>query len=215
LKNKVLLKMKKERDYFRDIAEIHSMMERSSKFLSLSGWAGVMTGIYALAGAYLAYRFFNFYPGEIQYGTAPGNLPENLLQVILLALIILVLALGTAIFFSYKNAHRRGEKAWNATSRRLLAHMAVPLTAGGILILVLISKGLIGLIAPLTLLFYGLALYNASKFTYEEVKILGLIQVTLGLVSAHYIEYSLLIWAVGFGLVHIGYGIYIHFKYER
>jgi hypothetical protein len=97
----------------------------------------------------------------------------------------------------------------------LLVNMAVPLIAGGLLILILISKGLIGLVAPFTLLFYGLALYNGSKFTYEEVRILGVIQIILGLISAIYIEYGLLIWAVGFGIVHIIYGIYIHYKYER
>ncbi len=93
--------------------------------------------------------------------------------------------------------------------------MAVPLVAGGLLILILISKGLIGLIAPMSLMFYGLALYNASKFTYEEVKILGLIQLGLGLISCHFIEYGLLFWALGFGLVHIIYGIYMHYTYER
>jgi hypothetical protein len=93
--------------------------------------------------------------------------------------------------------------------------MAVPLVTGGILIVVLISKSLLGLIAPLTLLFYGLALYNAGKFTYDEVKFLGMVQIGLGLISSWFIEYSLLFWAIGFGVVHIVYGIYMYFRYER
>ncbi|HET6528161.1 MAG TPA: hypothetical protein VFG39_05365 [Balneolaceae bacterium] len=202
--------MKMERDYTRDISEIRSMMERSSKFLSLSGWAGIMAGIYALAGAYIAYSVFHFNPDEIIYN-APSGLPE----VIFLAILILILAIGTAVFLSCKKANKRGEKVWNATSRWFLASMAVPLAAGGILILVLLSKGLIGLIAPLTLLFYGLALFNASKFTYNDVKFLGLIQIALGLTSSWFIEYSLLFWAIGFGVIHIVYGIYMHLRYER
>lgn len=192
------------------------MMERSSKFLSLSGLAGIMAGIYALSGAYIAYKFFNFNPDEIIYSTIEsGGSSSGLLKVIFLAILILILAIGTAIFLSYKKANKRGEKAWNATSRRLITQMAFPLVAGGILILVLLSKGLIGLIAPLTLLFYGLALYNASKFTFNAVKFLGLIQMGLGLISSWFIEYGLLLWAMGFGVVHIVYGIYIHFRYER
>lgn len=208
--------MKKEQDYIRDIAEIRSMMERSSKFLSLSGLAGVMAGIYALSGAYMAYKVFQFNPDQIVDSTLKsGSLSTGLVKVIFLAILILILAIGTAILLSYKKATKRGERIWNATSRRLLANMAVPLVAGGILILIFISKDLIGLIAPLTLLFYGLALYNASKFTYDEVKSLGMIQIGLGLISSYFIEYGLLFWAMGFGVVHIVYGIYMHYRYER
>jgi uncharacterized membrane protein YidH (DUF202 family) len=208
--------MKEQQDYIRDIAEMRSMMERSSKFLSLSGLAGVMAGIYALAGAYIAYQIFDFDPAQMDYSNLQTKgLSSDLLQVIFLALAILVLAIGTAVFLSHKKAVKRREKIWNPTARRLLLTMAVPLVAGGLLILILMAKGLIGFIAPFTLIFYGLALYNASKFTYEEVKSLGLIQIVLGLISAYYIGYGLLFWAVGFGLFHIIYGVYMHYKYER
>jgi hypothetical protein len=201
----------KEQDYIRDIAEIRSMMERSSKFLSLSGWAGIMAGIYALIGAYIAYSILNFNPDEIVYSMEASSLTK----VVFLAILILILAVGTAVFLSYKKADKKGEKIWNAVSRQLLVNMAVPLVTGGILILVLISKDLIGFIAPVSLLFYGLSLYNAGKFTYDEVKFLGMIQIGLGLLSSYFVEYGVLFWAVGFGVVHIIYGIYIHFRYER
>jgi hypothetical protein len=208
--------MKEERDYIRDIAEMRSMMERSSKFLSLSGLAGIMAGIYALSGANIAYKIFYFNPDQIVDGNIiPGRPSSGLLKVIFLAIIILVLAIGTAIFLSYKKANKRGEKLWNPTAKRLLINMAVPLIAGGLLILILISKGLIGLIAPFTLLFYGLALYNASKFTYAEVRSLGLIEIGLGLISSYFMGYGLIFWALGFGVVHIIYGIYMHYRYER
>jgi hypothetical protein len=208
--------MKDEQEYIRDIAEIRSMMERSTKFLSLSGWAGIMAGIYALAGAYIAYTVFDFNPDAIDYRAVPsGNSGSNLLNVIFLAVSILLLAIGTAISLSAKNANKKGEKVWNASSRRLLGSMAVPLVAGGLLALIFIAKGLVGLVAPTTLIFYGLALFSASKFTYEDVKFLGLIQVALGLIGTYFIPWSLLLWALGFGFVHIGYGIYIHNKYER
>lgn len=208
--------MKEEKDYIQDIAEIRSMMERSSKFLSLSGWAGIMAGIYALSGAYFAYKYLNFNPDAIIYSPVnSGNLSSDFSKTIFLAIIILIMALGTAVFLSGRKAGKRGEKLWNSTSKRLLINMAIPLVTGGLLILVLINQGFIGLIAPFTLIFYGLALYNAGKFTYDEVKILGLIQIGLGLLGSWFAEYGLLCWATGFGLVHIIYGIYIHYRYEK
>lgn len=208
--------MKEEQDYVRDIARMRSMMERSSKFLSLSGLAGIMAGIYALAGAWIAYKVFHFNPDQVVDNTIQsGGLPSGLLKTICIAIAILILTIGTAILLSYKKANKAGEKIWNPTARRLVINMSVPLIAGGLLILILLSKGMIGLVAPFTLLFYGLALYNASKFTYDEMRGLGLIQIGLGLFSAYLVEYGLLCWAIGFGVVHIIYGIYLHYRYER
>ena len=204
--------MKEEQDYIRDIAQIRAIMERSSKFLSLAGWAGIMAGLYALAGAYIAYEILDFNPDRLIYDLPQ---PSSLQKIIGLAIIILLLAIGTAIILSYNKANKRGEKLWNAIVKRLVINMAVPLIVGGLLILILISKGLIGLIAPFTLLFYGLALYNAGRFTYELIKSLGLIQIILGLLSAYYTEYGLVCWALGFGVAHILYGIYMHYRYER
>jgi len=206
--------MKKEQDYIQDIAEIRSMMERSSKFLSLSGWAGIMAGIYALLGAYIAYTFLNFHPDELFYSSL-GSSSSSLPEVILLAITILILALGTAVFLSYKRAGKRNEKLWNPTAKLLLVNMMVPLVVGGILILFMLSKGLIGLVAPFCLLFYGLALFNAGRYTYQEVKILGLTEIILGLIGFWFVEYGLLFWALGFGVVHIIYGIHMNYKYER
>jgi len=188
------------------------MMERSSKFASLSGLSGILAGIYALAGAFFVYHYYSFNPDTVDYSNYTAG---SILNVIGAALLILILALGSALFLSYKKGNKRGEKIWNATSRRLIANMAVPLSAGGILILIFLAKGLVGLIMPATLLFYGLAIYNASKFTFDEMKFMGLLQIGLGLISAYFIELSLLIWAFGFGIVHIAYGAYMHFKYER
>ena len=212
LKNKVLLDMaKNESDYLNDLAEIRSMMERSSKFLSLSGWAGILAGLYALAGAYIASTFLNFNPQSIYL----KSLSNDFSSIFLLGVLVLAAALITAVLLSKNKASKKGENIWNATSKRMLSSMAVPLLAGGVLLLIVISKSIIGLILPLSLIFYGLALYNASKFTFSEVKFLGFVQLCLGLLSSYFIEYSLLIWALGFGLVHIIYGIYIYFKYEQ
>jgi hypothetical protein len=207
--------MKTEQEYIRDLTEIRSMMERSAKFLTLTGWSGIMAGIYALAGAYIAWRLFDFYPDDGIYNPIGWQESSgNGLNLILLALGILVLAIGNAVFLSYRKSKRKGERLWNSAARRLVVHMAIPLVTGGAFILILLLKGLPGLIAPVTLIFYGLALLNASKFTYEEVKYLGIIEIILGLIASYFIIYGLLLWAIGFGVMHIIYGIYMHLKYE-
>lgn len=198
--------MKEKRDYIRDITQMHTLMERSSRFMSLSALACILVGVYALSGALIAYQFLDFDLAE------QANLAE---EVIFLAITILILAIGTAIILSRKKANRNGERTWNPTVRRLLLNMAVPLIAGGLLILLLIAKGMIGLVAPFSLLFYGLALFNASKFSFDELRSLGLIEIVLGLVGSYFVEFGLLFWALGFGVVHIIYGIYLHYKYER
>jgi len=207
--------MKSELDYIRDIGEMRSMMERTTKFLSLSGLAGVIAGIYAIAGTLIVYKVFDYNPGATGSANITGAPNADFRKVVFLALIILVLAIATAMYLSFRKAAKAGEKFWNATARRLLLNMAVPLVAGGLVLIILIARGFIAFVIPFSLLFYGFALYNASKFTYEEVRSLGLIQIFLGLSSLVFPEYGLLFWGLGFGVFHIIYGVYMHYRYER
>jgi hypothetical protein len=208
--------MKATQDYLRDLAEIRAMMERSTKFLSLSGLAGILAGLFALTGAYLAKAVFQIDPGTYGYNVVtPPTDKTSFFKAFLLAAVILILSIGTAILLSIRKARKNNLRVWNATSRQLLIAMAVPLCSGGLFILVLIMQGLMGLVIPLTLIFYGIALWQAGFFTYPDIKGLGLIQIGLGLLAALYIQYSLLIWAIGFGILHVIYGTYMHFKYER
>lgn len=205
--------MANEQDYRRDLAEIRSLMERSSKFLSLSGWAGVMAGIYALLGAYFAHSFLKFNPAGYGYTTAPAG--TDVLPLTLVAAAVLILSVGTAVYLSYRRALKLKEPFWNGGTRRMLQLMGLPLVAGGLLLLVLVANGLLGLLAPLSLIFYGISLYNAGHFSYRELQYLGIIQVALGLAAAALLPYSLLIWALGFGLMHIVYGIYIYTRHQQ
>jgi NADH:ubiquinone oxidoreductase subunit K len=208
--------MKEEQEYIKDLTEIRSMMERSTRFLSLTGWSGIMAGIYALVGAYLAYRIIYLNPDEVVYTSLKANvLSGSVLTLVIIAVAVLVLAIGTAIMLSYRKSKINDYKLWNPATRRLIINLAIPLVTGGVFILALFSKGLLGLIAPSTLIFYGLALLNASKFTFEDVKYLGITQIALGLAASYFVGYGLFFWAAGFGLMHIIYGIYMHRRYEK
>jgi hypothetical protein len=208
--------MKKDTDYLQDIEEIRSLMEKSSKFISLSGWAGIFAGIFALLGSYIAFTYLDFNPQSLS--VVPESNPfqqTQIFSVVQLALLVFLLAISFALFFTHRRAKRKDELLWTPTAKRLVINMAVPLFTGGILILLFISKGFIGFVAPFSLLFYGLALFTISKFTFDEVKILGLIEILLGLISVYKVSLGLLFWAIGFGVVHIIYGIYVYFKYEK
>jgi hypothetical protein len=208
--------MKKDTDYLQDIEEIRSLMEKSSKFISLSGWAGIFAGIFALMGSYIALTHLDFNPQSLSVDPESNTFQQTqIFSVVQLALLVFLLAISFALFFTHRRAKRKDELLWTPTAKRLVMNMAVPLLTGGILILLFISKGFIGFVAPFSLLFYGLALFNISKFTFDEVKILGLIEILLGLISVYKVSLGLLFWAIGFGVVHIVYGIYVYFKYER
>lgn len=195
--------MKTEKDYIKELADIRSMMERSTKFLSLTGLSGILAGVYALGGAYLAYSWL--YISDT----------VDIANLFLLAIGILILALVTAVFLSYKRSKKNGELLWNPVAKRLVLNLAIPLISGGIFITILFLKDKLELIAPAMLIFYGLGLVNAGKFTFEEVKFFGIIEILLGLIAAYFTSYGLLFWTVGFGAMHILYGIYMHLKYER
>lgn len=208
--------MKKDTDYLQDIEEIRSLMEKSSKFISLSGWAGIFAGVFALMGSYIAFTYLDFNPQSLSVDTENNPFQQKqIFSVVQLALLVFLLAISFALFFTHRRAKRKDELLWTPTAKRLVINMAVPLFTGGILILLFISKGFIGFVAPFSLLFYGLALFTISKFTFDEVKILGLIEILLGLISVYKVSLGLLFWAIGFGVVHIIYGIYVYFKYER
>ncbi len=208
--------MKENQNFEKDLADIRQMMERSSKFLSLSGWSGILAGVYALLGVVLAYYYFDYQALDwVAILRQTNPVAEQLPAFLILAVGVLVLTLATAVFLSARKAGKSGGNAWNSTSKRMLFALAIPLLAGGLFMIILLLQGLSGLLVPVSLLFYGLAILSASNYTYAEMKYLGLIQIGLGLLGLNFVTYALLFWALGFGLVHIGYGLYLHYTYER
>ncbi len=208
--------------YLEDISEIKNMMSRSSRFISLSGLSGILAGFYALIGAFFAkIKLENRMSPDISTTWDHSYLDKavwqtNLRQeLIVIAIGIVALAILTGIILSIRKANKSGEKVWNTASRRLLINFLIPLVTGGVFCLVLLQYGFTGLVAPATLVFYGLACINASQYTLGDVRYMGLGFVIIGLISTQFIGYGLYFWALGFGLFHIIYGTLMHFKYDR
>lgn len=199
--------------YLQDIKDIKEIMNRSSRFISLSGLSGITAGIFALIGAYWAY--VAVYDGQDYMGYRVALLSWNVIfQLLIISLVTITLGIGSGIYFTTRETKKRNEKIWDAQTKRLLINFAIPMVTGGILCLILLVKGYVGVIAPLTLIFYGLALVNASKYTLPEVRSLGMLEVILGLFATYFIGYGLLFWAIGFGALHIIYGVSMHVKYK-
>lgn len=199
------------------LQDIKRIMERSSRFLSLSGLSGIAAGICALAGAWFANNKLNPYYDRYN---ARGNfdkidfhdLKTNLLLV---AAIVLVAALLSSFYFTWRRAKQNHLPLWDHTSKKLFINIVIPLATGGLFILAMLQNDEWRYVAPACLIFYGFALVNASKYTLTDIRYLGLLEIVLGLINTQSIGYGLYFWAFGFGVLHIVYGAIMWWKYER
>ncbi|MFI5158794.1 MAG: hypothetical protein ACHQF4_08005 [Sphingobacteriales bacterium] len=209
----------KEKELHDELASIRNIMERSSKFISLSGLSGILAGVYALIGAIAAWFVIKGNPTTVTHDSSLvevlGHLLTLFTNLLLIALTVLLASIITGIALSIRKAKQKGESVWNKTSRLLLLNVTVPLLTGGAVIIILFFKGDLTYTVPVMLIFYGLALFNASNFTYTDVKYLGIIEMVLGLATAIFPQYSLWSWAIGFGVLHIVYGSIMYLKYDR
>jgi len=210
--------MKSDTKSIEDIKAIRKIMEESSRFLSLSGLSGVFAGVTAIAGALVAY-FFILDNGSIHYDEYFRSLSAKETfslrwKLIADAASVLVLSILFSLYFSIKKAKRDGKNFWTPVSRRMLINLLIPLATGGIFVIVLLYQNHIQLIVPVFLIFYGLALVNAGKFTFGEIFYLGILEIITGLVSAFFPGWGVIFWIFGFGILHIIYGLVMYRKYE-
>ena len=206
--------MNPQSSYEKDIQSIRTLMERSVKFLSLSGLSGILAGVYALVGSAAAY--FIIYDQKTPFDFHDQGAKEISItfRLLLIAAAVLFASLITGYLLAYRKSKKLGVQIWDATSKRLVINLALPLVAGALFILILLMRGYYGIAAPASLIFYGLALINASPNLFDEVRYLGYLEVILGLVSAVLVGYGLYFWAFGFGVLHVVYGLVMYKKYD-
>lgn len=200
-----------------DLQHIKRMMERSSRFISLSGLSGIAAGLCALAGALVAGKKIQCWvKGDC---TIDGLIDRGGIQLLndllWIATITFISAFISAFFFTWLRSKKNNIPMWGAATIRLFWNMAIPLTVGGIFIIRMMQLGEYELVAPGCLIFYGLALMNASKYTLGEIRYLGFGQMALGIMNLWSIGYGLYFWAMGFGVLHIIYGVWMWYKYEK
>ncbi|MES2767132.1 MAG: hypothetical protein V4642_14750 [Bacteroidota bacterium] len=209
--------MNNKEQHLESLSEIRSLMRESSKFISLSGLSGVSAGITALIGAAVAYFYMRDRSETVDYvQRVVGITYSDFIQFFIIdAGLVLLVATALALFFTRRKARQQNLPAWDSTSKRLLVNLLIPIVAGGLFCILMLNQGIVIMIAAAMLIFYGLGLINASKYTLGEIRWLGLIEIALGLLAAMFPRNGLLFWALGFGVMHIIYGIYMYMKYER
>jgi general stress protein CsbA len=205
----------KDKDIYSELSSIRNLMERSTKFISLSGLSGILAGIYALIGAFVGYKLVYTENSGLLFRDFYVNDPMVWWPLFAVALVVLILSLVTGIWLTIRQAQKKNENYWNPVSKRLLTSMAIPLITGGLFILILIFRRDYGIICSTCLLFYGLALVSGSQFTFTDVKWLGFCEIALGLFAALLPGYGIVFWIIGFGILHIVYGSIMHFKYKQ
>ncbi|MFZ2285852.1 MAG: hypothetical protein WAV93_02600 [Bacteroidales bacterium] len=210
--------MSQSDQHLEDIQVIRKIMEESSRFLSLSGLSGIVAGVLGLAGAVIAQLIVTKVAAPDDWYMQPfASGPDGLrtwLPLFVVMGTVLVLAFSGAVLFSLRKAKKSGHRAWTPVTRRMLASLLIPLGTGGLFILLTAGTVPAGVTAASSLIFYGLAVVSAGKFTFGEIHWLGVLEVITGLVCLLLPQHSIIIWAIGFGVIHIAYGLFMHLRYR-
>ena len=202
-----------------DIQAIREIMERSSKFMLLNSWAGFFAGTCALIGAAIAWFVVldsgNVHMDEFLYSVGGSPINSVTIGLGINSLVVLFVAGIAALYFSFRKAKKAGQKFWTCQTKRVLSHLLIPLVSGAVFVLILVFRNDIDLVASAMLIFYGLALVNAGKFTSGEIHSLGMGELILGLLAGIFASYGILFWVLGFGVLHLIYGVVMWKRYER
>ena len=208
--------MSEQNPHLDALKDIRKMMQRSSRFISLSGLSGIAAGFWALTGAGLAYNWiYEYYHQYNDVGYTNLAFQKLKLSLFMLAAVVLAVSLLSAFYFTWRRAGKNKLPLWDHSSKMLAINMLIPLVTGGIFILTMLQYNEWRFVTPACLIFYGLALVNGSKYTLSEIRYLGLLELVLGLVSTQFPGYGLYFWALGFGVLHMVYGFAMWWKYER
>ncbi|MBK7028368.1 MAG: hypothetical protein IPH45_03800 [Bacteroidales bacterium] len=205
--------MEPKEDYKQTLADIRNLMDHSARFQSLSGLAGISSGLAALTGLAAFYLYFGYSLFEpflfVNYQTVPFLMLDGA--------VILMVSLILAFILTKRNAQKHNEKLWTPIFKRVLLFWSIPMASGGILLLPYFSGSgpiLFPTAISLTLVFYGLALTSASRYSLNELFWLGIINIILGLTAFFLWKYSLIFWGLGFGVMNVVFGVYVYRKHE-
>jgi hypothetical protein len=208
-------------DQLQELTHIRSMMEKSTRFVSLNGITGIAIGIIALLAAGLVFVISGslpFHYEDIYFSFLDGMGGDDVTTartLYAIAGITLLLAISVGLFFTARKTKKNNVTLWSRTFRLMLLNIAIPLATGGVFCLILIGHGMPTLVAGSMLIFYGLALINGSKYTLQDVNSLGIVEIILGIITLGMNKYGIEMWAIGFGIFHIIYGAKIYVNQQK
>lgn len=175
-----------------DLHFIRRTMERGPAFTAVPGWGGVVMGVSALAAA----------------GIASARSAAEGWLVVWLAEAVVAVAIGIGAM--RRKARHAGLPLLSGTGRKFVLSFLPPAVAGVLLTLALYRAGLLGLVPGTWLLLYGAAVITAGTFSVKAVPVMGLCFMALGGIAfLAPPTWGDPLLAVGFGGLHLGFGVHI------
>jgi len=211
------VKRMEHQKHLENLSELKSILSKNTRFLSFSGLSGVIAGITALAGEYL---FYNLYLATFSSSSNYAdvrNLADMKLfySALLIALSIIGISVIVGVILARKKIRMQGSTVNRDLLKNTLIHILVPILVGGAICFVASFTDHFIYIPAFLLIFYGLGLFNGSRFSFDDLKIVGLVFMGLGLITYAYPNLSMWTWGLGFGVGHILYGLRVYFVHDR
>lgn len=171
---------------------IRETMERAGEFTAVPGWGGVAMGVTAIAAALAAARQAS---------------PRAWLSVWLVeAFVAIAIAAATAA----TKAHRANATLFSGPGRKFVLSFVPPIIVGGLLTFELFRLGATSALPGVWLLLYGTAIVTGGAFSVRVVPVMGLCLMAMGAIALFATKSSGdLFMALGFGVLQIGFGIWI------
>jgi len=181
-------------------------MQQKSSYFSLGGMSGILVGIYGLLAVYMVHMLTSTY-GDGFDGSS--QLPIALLEIgiLVLAMVMILVVLITLRVRAKRSAKKHNEKLWSPFSKKLRFYTLIPLLLFIIILSVVANKGYYSIITPLMLLLYGIFLLNLSRVSAGRLKQLAIAELILATIAYFIYDKELLFLGLGFGILHIIYGI--------
>jgi hypothetical protein len=175
---------------------IRETMERAAEFTAVPGWGGVAMGITALAAALLASR---------------QSTPRGWVAVWLAEAFVAVAIAAPA---AATKARRANSSLFSGPGRKFVLSFAPPIVVGAFLTVALFQAGAFAFLPGVWMLLYGTAIVTGGAFSVRAVPIMGLCLMGLGAAAlfapAHW---GNVFMAAGFGVVQIGFGVWIALRH--
>ena len=201
-----------------NLTVIRQLMERPIRYSTMSGLSGILAGCAALGGvaadAWVTY-----------------NLPDDALWINMLIWAgVFITAFTCSAVLTYIRERKQGMPFWSPVKRRILMTILPPFVAGIGLTLAIIHRWQTGdgpnqwgLVPPIWMTFYGVALWQIGLFSAGELRAMGIAFILAGLVTACEYQYTIPgleqgtapYWTLGitFGGFHIVYGIIVWIRH--
>ena len=175
---------------------IRETMENAAEFTAVPGWGGVAMGMTALAASALAAR---------------QSTPRSWLAVWLAEVFVAVAIAAPA---AATKARRANSSLFSGPGRKFVLSFAPPIFVGGLLTFALFQLGATSALPGMWLLLYGTAIVTGGAFSVRAVPIMGLCILALGAGALFApAAWGNIFMAAGFGVVQMGFGLWIALRY--